>query len=65
MTSKEQDFYNKIKDMLQQYWGIDVYLYEEAKKIAKINNYQGVLHFLEYDVECKYGRCYLAPSSNG
>ena len=65
MISKEQDFHNKIKGMLEQDWGIDVYLYEQAKEIAKKNNYQGVLDFLEHDVECKYGRCYLAPSSNG
>ena len=65
MSDSEKDFLKIVTKMLQEYWGIDIYLYEQMKIVCKKKHYTGVLSVLENDVECKYGRCYLAPSSNG
>lgn len=65
MSDSEKTFLQTVTDMLQESWGVDIYLYEQMKIICKQKNYTGVLSVLENDVECKYGRCYMAPSSNG
>lgn len=65
MNNNEANYLLVVKEIFSQPWGTDVYMYEEIKSICKQKKYHGVLDFLANDVECKYGRCYLAPSSNG